>query len=80
MPDYEQPDLRDILERSQTVATVGASADVAKPAGGVPRYLREIGFRVIPVNPNASEIFGERSYPSLLDVEELVDVVRAPRT
>ena len=72
-------DLREILMRSTTIGTVGASTNRAKPAGEVPQYLKEIGFHVIPVNPKASEIFGERSYPSLLDIEEPVDVVQVFR-
>lgn len=79
MADPASADIRGILERSQTVGTVGASTDLSKPAGGVPRYLKAIGFQVIPVNPNASEIFGERAYASLLDVEEPVDVVQVFR-
>lgn len=79
MADDATPDLRRILERSRTVATVGASSDLSKAAGNVPRYLKEIGFHVIPVNPNASEVLGDRSYASLLDVEEPVDVVQVFR-
>ena len=72
-------DLREILERSNSVATVGASTNVAKAAGGVPQHLKTIGFHVIPVNPNAPEIFGERSFGSLLDVEEPIDIVQVFR-
>jgi hypothetical protein len=61
------------------VATVGASTDIHKPAGGVPHHLKSIGFHVIPVNPNASEILGVRSFPSLLDVDEPVDIVQVFR-
>jgi predicted CoA-binding protein len=75
----ERSDLREILERAHTVATIGASNDLSKPAGGVPQYLKEIGFHVIPVNPNASEVFGDRSYASLLDIEEPVDLVQVFR-
>jgi uncharacterized protein len=77
--DLEMPDVRDILERSHSVATVGASTDLTKAAGDVPQYLKRIGFHVIPVNPNASEVFGDRSYPTLLDVQERVDVVQVFR-
>jgi predicted CoA-binding protein len=72
-------DVREILERSRSVATVGASTDLDKPAGGVPRHLKSIGFHVIPVNPNASEILGARSFPSLLDVDEPIDIVQVFR-
>lgn len=72
-------DIRSILERSDTVATVGASTNLDKAAGGVPRHLKSIGFRVMPVNPNATEILGERSFASLLDVDESVDIVQVFR-
>jgi predicted CoA-binding protein len=70
---------REILESATTIATVGASTDGSKPAGEVPRYLKQIGFRVIPVNPSAIELFGEKAYPSLLDIGEPVDVVQVFR-
>jgi predicted CoA-binding protein len=68
--------IREILENTRTIATVGASRDRSKAAGGVPRYLNRIGFRVIPVNPSATELFGQRCYPSLLEIGEPVDVVQ----
>ena len=71
--------IREILENTRTIATVGASRDRSKAAGGVPRYLNRIGFRVIPVNPNATELFGQRCYPSLLEIREPVDVVQVFR-
>ena len=71
--------IREILEGARTIATVGASSDPSKPAGAVPRYLKEIGFRVIPVNPNARKLFGEKAYPNLLDIPEQVDVVQVFR-
>jgi predicted CoA-binding protein len=61
------------------VATVGASTNLQKPAGGVPQHLKSIGFHVIPVNPNASGILGERSFASLLDIDEPVDIVQVFR-
>lgn len=71
--------IRDILETSSTVSTVGASRDPSKAAGGVPVDLLERGFRVIPVNPSASELFGQKAYASLLDIDEPVDVVQVFR-
>jgi uncharacterized protein len=70
---------REILESATTIATVGASKDGWKPAGEVPRFLKQIGFRVIPVNPRAIELFGEKAYPSLLDIGEPIDVVQVFR-
>jgi predicted CoA-binding protein len=66
---------RDILRRYRTIAVVGASNDTAKPAGFVPAYLMEHGYRVIPVNPTETEVLGETSYPDLASVPEPVEVV-----
>ena len=72
----------DILRRYRTIAVVGASNDVSKPAGFVPAYLKQHGYRIIPVNPNEREVLGEKSYPDLLSVPgrvDVVDVFRRPR-
>ncbi|MHB8611692.1 MAG: CoA-binding protein [Candidatus Dormibacteraceae bacterium] len=69
----------EILERTATIAVVGASRDPSKAAGSVPAGLQRRGFRVIPINPYADELFGERVYRSLADVPfkiDLVDVFR----
>jgi predicted CoA-binding protein len=65
----------DVLAKSKTIAVVGASKNPEKEAYGVPSYLREHGYRIVPVNPTADEILGERAYPSLLELPE--GVVRA---
>jgi len=61
------------------VATVGASTSNDKASGRVPQHLKAIGFHVIPVNPNATEIFGVKSFASLLDVDESIDIVQVFR-
>ena len=66
---------REILEYASTVAVVGASKDPGKPSGHIPYLLQRRGFRIIPVNPNSQDVLGERTFPSLLDIEEPVDVV-----
>jgi predicted CoA-binding protein len=66
---------RDILRRYRTIAVVGASNDIQKPAGYVPAYLKEHGYHVIPVNPTETEVLGEKSYPDLASVPEPVEVV-----
>lgn len=71
--------VRDILRSASTIAVVGASRDPTKAAGGVPLQLQKIGFRVIPVNPKVPELYGEKSYPSLLDIDETVGVVQVFR-
>ncbi len=65
----------EILEQATTIAVVGASRDPAKAAGSVPGGLQRRGFRIIPVNPYADMLFGERVYRSLLDVPDRIDVV-----
>jgi uncharacterized protein len=66
---------REILERARTIAVVGASRDPNKAGGSVPTGLQRRGFRVIPINPYATELFGERAYRSLDEVPEKVDIV-----
>jgi predicted CoA-binding protein len=65
----------EILERATTIAVVGASRDPAKAGGSVPVGLQRRGFRIIPINPFADELFGEKVYRSLLDVPEKIDLV-----
>lgn len=64
-----------ILREFGTIAVVGLSRDSHKPAHSVPRTIQAAGFRVIPVNPFAEELLGERSYEALLAVPEPVEVV-----
>jgi uncharacterized protein len=71
----DDADIRDLLARSRVIAMVGLSADERKPSNGVARYLQGKGFRVIPVNPGADSILGEKAYESLSDIPEQVDVV-----
>jgi len=61
--------------RKRNVAVVGASRDLGKPAGFVPEYLKRHGYRVLPVNPFAERILGEKCYSSLSEVPAGVDVV-----
>ena len=68
-----------ILRSSKVVAIVGLSADRKKPSYGVAHYLKEHGYRVIPVNPREEEILGEKSYASLTAIPEPVDVVNVFR-
>jgi predicted CoA-binding protein len=65
----------DILRSARTIAVVGASRDPSKPGGSVPYGLQRRGFRVIPVNPFADELFGERAYRILAEIPEPVDLV-----
>ncbi len=64
-----------ILSEARTIAVVGASKNPEKDAHRIPKYLQEQGYRIIPVNPTADVILGERAYRSLSDVREPYDVV-----
>ncbi|HYT12444.1 MAG TPA: CoA-binding protein [Candidatus Nitrosopolaris sp.] len=66
---------REILEASTVIAVVGASRDPNKAGGSVPAGLQRRGFRIIPINPYADTLFGERVYRSLADVPERIDLV-----
>ena len=64
-----------ILASARTIAVVGLSPNPRRPSHGVARYLQRVGYRIIPVNPNADEVLGERAYASLREVSDPVDVV-----
>ena len=67
--------IKHILDECQTIAVVGLSSNSGRASNGVARYMREQGYRVIPVNPNEKLIFGEKAYPSLADVPGKIDLV-----
>lgn len=67
--------LRRILKGSRTIAVVGLSAQWHRPSYFAAKYMREHGYRVIPVNPTYAEILGEKCYKRLGDIPEPVDVV-----
>lgn len=69
------PNLGELLEASTTIAVVGASSNEKKAANRIPRWLLKAGFTVIPVNPNADEILGQKVYRSLADIPVPVDIV-----
>lgn len=79
---YQNPlDIQRVLNAAKTIAVVGLSTNELRASYFVGYYLQRHGYRVIPVNPRATEILGETSYPSLLEVPEPVDTVtvfRAP--
>jgi uncharacterized protein len=71
----DELEIVEILQSARTVAIVGLSPDELRASNFVGFYLRRHGYRVVPVNPRAAEIFGERSYPSLVEIPFPVDVV-----
>jgi uncharacterized protein len=69
-----------ILNSAKTVAVVGLSNNELRASHFVGYYLRRHGYRVIPVNPNEKSILGERSYASIPEVAEHIDVVNVFRS
>ena len=67
--------IRRILDECRTIAVVGLSSDPARASHGVSSYMRRQGYRVIAVNPNETEVFGEKAYPDLAAVPEKIDLV-----
>jgi hypothetical protein len=72
-------EIRRIYADTRTIAVVGASPDDGKYSHVVPSYLMDQGYRIIPVTPAHEEVFGEKAYPTLLDIPEPVDVVEVFR-
>ena len=67
--------IRRILDECRTIAVVGLSSDPSRASNSVSGYMRRQGYRVIPVNPNETSVFGEKSYPDLSVVPEKIDLV-----
>lgn len=71
--------MKEILLSAKTIASVGLSSNPARESYGIVRYLKSQGYRIIPVNPTATEIMWEKSYPDLESVPEKIDVVQVFR-
>ena len=65
----------EILKDNRTVAVVGLSSNPERPSYRVASYLKEKGYKIIPVNPNEKEVLGEACYPDLSSIPGHVDVV-----
>ena len=74
-----EEEIRGILEKHKTVAVVGISRDPAKDSYRVAGYLQSRGYHIIPINPFADEVMGQRCYKSLLDapenIQETIEIV-----
>ena len=80
-----QNEISDILKNARNIAVVGLSQDPQKHSFKVSLYLKHHGYRIIPINPLASEILGEKSYKNLLSIPErlqktidIIDIFRKP--
>ena len=73
------PVITDLLRSAHTIAVVGLSSKKARPSHGVTDYMLHAGYRIIPVNPNETEVLGEKAFPDLDSVPEKVDIVNVFR-
>lgn len=74
-PKESEESIAKLLTSAKTIAVVGLSPKMYRASFGVAEYLQSLGYRIIPVNPNVSEVLGEKSYARLEDVPEKIDIV-----
>jgi uncharacterized protein len=65
----------ELLRAARVIAVVGLSSDEMRPSYSVAAYMQRVGYRIIPVNPNETEVLGEKAYARLEDVPEKIDIV-----
>jgi len=63
-----------LLQSSKTIAVVGISDNPMRPSYGVSEYMQQHGYRIVPVNPQVREVLGERSYASLAEIPDKIDI------
>lgn len=73
----------EMLKKAKTIAVVGLTDDTSRPSYGVSEYMQSRGYRIVPINPQVSEVLGQKAYPSLTDAAreeeiDIVDVFRRP--
>jgi predicted CoA-binding protein len=75
MPATSTDPIAEILKKAKTIAVVGLSPSPLRPSHGVSAYMQAHGYRIIPVNPRVNVVLGEKSYSSIAEVPEKIDVV-----
>ena len=79
MKERKMSEIAQLLKNSHTIAVVGLSNNPMRPSYGVSEYMRDAGYRIIPVNPQESEILQEKSFARLEDIPEPIDIVNVFR-
>ena len=69
----------ELLKKYKTIAVVGLSSNPMRPSFGVTEYMQGAGYRIVPVNPNETEVLGEKSYARMEDVPEKIEIVNVFR-
>lgn len=75
MQNQSAATIDEILRDCRTIAVVGLSSNPARPSFRVASYMKRYGYRIIPVNPNETEVLGEQAFPSLALVPGTIDLV-----
>ena len=77
IPEYNPPteEIAELLKHSRTIAVVGISKKPERDSYKVAKYLKEHGYKIIPVNPRYDEVLGEKCYPDLKSIPEKIDIV-----
>ncbi len=71
----EKNEIADLLRTSRVIAVVGLSSNPLRPSHGVAGYMQQHGYRIVPVNPQETEVLGEHAYPTLDKVPGKIDIV-----
>jgi predicted CoA-binding protein len=81
MRETSDAEIKAILESFRSIAVVGLSSHAWRASFGVSRFMQNVGYRIVPVNPNETTVLGEKAYPSLDEVPmalEIVNIFRRP--
>ncbi|KGX92036.1 hypothetical protein N781_03195 [Pontibacillus halophilus JSM 076056 = DSM 19796] len=79
MQNPSRETIKDILQQSKTIAVVGLSDNPNRTSYQISKAMQDAGYKIIPVNPNVDEVLGEKSYRSLLDLDQSVDLINVFR-
>ena len=75
MKYQEAETIKRILAECRTIAVVGLSSNPMRPSNGVAAFMKRQGYQVIPVNPNETQVLGEKAFAKLSDVDGKIDLV-----
>lgn len=79
MKNPDRTEIKEVLDNAKTIAVIGLSPNPMRTSYMVSKAMQQAGYRIIPVNPMADEVLGEKSYATLTDIPEPVDIVNVFR-
>ena len=78
MPLLDEPGIAELFRTTRRIAMIGASSNPSRPSNGVFRYLRAVGYDVVPVNPAETEVGGVTAYPTLAAAKAASEFAATP--